>query len=360
MENRKLISVVVPFYNIGNYVIKTIDSLESQTYRNFEVIFVDDASYDNSLNIVEEYLNKVSFKYKIIHLSKNKGVSNARNIGLDNSKGEYIYFLDSDDYISENTFEKIIEIFSCENPDIIFFKFKRVDENGTLIEHYNDKFKDVNRIENSKDILIKYLNLEIFIYTCSVIYKKEVINNFYFNEIEYIEDQDFIIRTLLNANRIGYIDSELVKYTCREGSIMNSGFNLKLLSKAKLFDTLYNQYKTSDNELSRLFAKRRAREILFITRTYIKNRLDLKIREINTFIKKNILSNEIVFYLDKKYLKELSKKDLIQILLLKHFPTLFIKIVAFYYNFIISKQLNYLKEKIRFHETHIIENKRNI
>ena len=338
MENSKLISVIVPIYNSGNFVIKTINSLESQTYRNFEVIFINDASEDNSLDIAVRQLNNVSFEYKMINLSENKGVSNARNIGIDNSKGEYIYFLDCDDYISENTFEKITEIFFCEDPDIIFFKFKRVDNNGNLIEHYNDKFKSVNKIENRKDILEKYLNLEIFIYTCSVIYKKKVINNLYFNEIEYIEDQDFIIRTLLNSNKIGYIDSELVNYTFREGSIMNRKFNLKYLNKVKLFDSLYNKYKTSDHELSKLFAKRRAREVLFVTRTYIKNRLDLKFREMKTFIIRNILSNEIVFHLDKKYLKELNKKDLIQILLLKHYPTLFIKIVAFYYGYTISKQ----------------------
>ena len=327
MENNKLISVIIPFYNAGDYVKKTIKSLESQAYRNFEVIFVNDGSIDNSLKIIETQLEDVSFNYKIINLSENGGLSNARNVGLSKAVGEYIFFLDSDDYITEDAFEKVIELFMSENPDVVFFQFKRVEENGELFQHYNELFKNVNKIETSRNILMKYLNLEIFIYACSIVYKKEIIKKLFFNEIGYIEDQDFTIRALLESDKVGYINSELINYTKREGSIMNSKFSLKKLDKIKLFDMFYNQYKTKDEELSKTFSMRRSKELLWITRAYIKSEKNLKIKEIKKYIQTNILTDKTMPYFEKKYLKELNFKNIIQFFLLKYFPTLYINLI---------------------------------
>jgi glycosyltransferase involved in cell wall biosynthesis len=327
MENNKLISVIIPFYNAGDYVKKTIKSLESQAYRNFEVIFVNDGSIDNSLKIIETQLEDVSFNYKIINLSENRGLSNARNVGLSKAVGEYIFFLDSDDYITKDAFEKVIELFMSENPDVVFFQFKRVEENGELFQHYNELFKNVNKIETSRNILMKYLNLEIFIYACSIVYKKEIIKKLSFNEIGYIEDQDFTIRALLESDKVGYINSELINYTKREGSIMNSKFSLKKLDKIKLFDMFYNQYKTKDEELSKTFSMRRSKELLWITRAYIKSEKNLKIKEIKKYIQTNILTDKTMPYFEKKYLKELNFKNIIQFFLLKYFPTLYINLI---------------------------------
>ncbi len=327
MGNNKLISVIIPFYNAGDYVKKTIKSLESQVYRNFEVIFVNDGSIDNSLKIIETQLEDVSFNYKIINLSENGGLSNARNVGLSKAVGEYIFFLDSDDYITEDAFEKVIELFMSENPDVVFFQFKRVEENGELFQHYNELFKNVNKIETSRNVLMKYLNLEIFIYACSIVYKKEIIKKLSFNEIGYIEDQDFTIRALLESDKVGYINSELINYTKREGSIMNSKFSLKKLDKIKLFDMFYNQYKTKDEELSKTFSMRRSKELLWITRAYIKSEKNLKIKEIKKYIQTNILTDKTMPYFEKKYLKELNFKNIIQFFLLKYFPTLYINLI---------------------------------
>ncbi|WP_319370805.1 glycosyltransferase family 2 protein [uncultured Ilyobacter sp.] len=327
MDNISLISVIIPFYNIGDYIKKTVRSLESQTYKNFEVLFINDGSTDNSLEILEKLLKNVDFNYKLINLPKNKGVSNARNTGLVLAEGDYLYFLDADDYLTDNAFEKVMEMFAAENLDTVFFQFRRVDENENLLENYNESFIDVNKIESSRDILFKYINLEIFIYTCSIFYSKRIIKDIFFNEIDYIEDQDFAIRVLLNSHKVGYINLELINYLKREGSIMNSKFNLKILDKIKLFDIFFKQYEMEDSELSELFFKRGAREILWITRAYIKGEKELKIREMKKYIKKNIFNDKIMSHVSKKGIKYLDTKHKMQFFLLKYFPFLFIKSV---------------------------------
>jgi glycosyltransferase involved in cell wall biosynthesis len=331
MQNKDLISIIIPFYNIGNHVSKTIESLEAQIYRDFKVIFVNDASTDDSLEIVEKLLKNVSFEYKILNLLKNGGPSTARNKGLLEALGKYVYFLDSDDTISEDTLLKVMKNFRDDNSDLVFFKFKRVDINGNVIQHYNDIFKDVKKNEKSRDILKKYVNLEIFLFTCNVVYKKEIIEKVFFNENNdshyYVEDQDFVIRALLNSHKVGYIDAELIQYVQRKGSIMNSEFDIKRLNKIKLFDTFFNQYRTKDEELSKFFLKRRTKEVLWVIKSYIKSSSDQNSKEIKEYIRVNILTEEILSYLEWEHLKLLKIKNIFQGFLLKYCPCLFIKIV---------------------------------
>lgn len=327
MEIENLISVIVPFYNVGDYIKNTIKSLESQTYKKFEVIFVNDGSEDNSFNILKTELEKVTFNYKIIILPKNKGLSNARNRGISSAKGEYMYFLDADDYLENNAFEKVIEMFKTHNIDAVFFQFKRVDENGNLLKNYNESFKDVNKIESSRDILFKYINLEIFIYSCSMIYSRKIIKNLFFNEISYIEDQDFTIRALINSHKVGYINSQLINYCQREGSLMNRKFNLKILDKIKLFDIFFQEYEAKDKELSEMFLKRRAREVLWITRAYIKEEKKIKLEEMKKYIEKNFLTEKILSYIDNESTRDMDFKHKIQFFLLKNFPSLYLRIV---------------------------------
>ncbi|WP_319205474.1 glycosyltransferase family 2 protein [uncultured Ilyobacter sp.] len=343
MESESLISVIIPFYNIGDYIKKTVQSLESQTYKKFEVIFVNDGSTDSSLKILKAELKEVTFDYKIIILPENKGLSNARNRGLSDAKGEYVYFLDADDYLDKNAFEKIMEMFDTENLDVVFFQFRRVDENENLLENYNESFIDVNKIESSRNILFKYINLEIFIYSCSMVYSRRILKNLFFNEISYIEDQDFTIRALLNSTKVGYINSQLINYCQREGSLMNRKFSLKILDKIKLFDIFFQEYEIKDKELSELFLKRRAREVLWITRAYIRGEKKLKLKEIKKYIEKNFLTEKILSYIDYESTKEMNSRHKIQFFLLKKFPVLYVRIVQ---NFKINRRtLVYFKRR---------------
>lgn len=119
MENQALISVIIPVYNVEEYLHECVDSVLNQTYQNFEVILVDDGSTDSSGQICDEYVEKDE-RITVIH-QKNGGLSVARNTGLSEANGEYVYFLDSDDYIAENTFESLLVIAEKDNSDIVFF-----------------------------------------------------------------------------------------------------------------------------------------------------------------------------------------------------------------------------------------------
>lgn len=119
MENSGLISVIIPVYNVEEYLRECVDSVLSQTYENYEIILVDDGSTDNSGKICDEYAEK-NDKITVIH-KENSGPSKTRNIGLKAAKGEYIYFLDSDDYLKNNAFEKLVSVAKTEDADVVFF-----------------------------------------------------------------------------------------------------------------------------------------------------------------------------------------------------------------------------------------------
>lgn len=119
MENQPLISVIIPVYNVEEYLRECVDSVLKQTYQNFEVILVDDGSTDSSGDICDEYVGNDE-RVSVVH-QKNGGLSVARNTGLAESNGKYVYFLDSDDYIAENAFEILLSIAEKDNSDIVFF-----------------------------------------------------------------------------------------------------------------------------------------------------------------------------------------------------------------------------------------------
>lgn len=119
MENQALISVIIPVYNVEEYLRECVDSVLCQTYGNFEILLVDDGSTDSSGEICDEYLEKDE-RITVIH-QKNGGLSAARNAGLSEANGYYIYFLDSDDYIDEKTLGILLEIAEKDNSDIVFF-----------------------------------------------------------------------------------------------------------------------------------------------------------------------------------------------------------------------------------------------
>ena len=116
------VSIVVPVYNAKNYIKRCIESLVCQTYHNLEIILVDDGSSDGSEKICDEYA-KEDDRIKVIH-KKNSGVSDSRNAGIEAADGDYILFVDSDDYINENTVEDNLKTAIEKNADIVIFCFK--------------------------------------------------------------------------------------------------------------------------------------------------------------------------------------------------------------------------------------------
>ena len=141
-----MVSIIIPVYNSAKYLSETIESIQRQTYQNYEAIFIDDCSTDNSVSIIEEY-KKINDKIKIIELQKHEGVSKARNTGIEMAKGRYLTFLDSDDIWLKNKLEKQINFIKQTNYAFIYCSFKYISDNGKLMSKKIkiDKETDYNK-----------------------------------------------------------------------------------------------------------------------------------------------------------------------------------------------------------------------
>lgn len=204
-----MISIVIPCYNVAETISNTLDSIISQTCTEWEIITVNDGSKDNTLEILKFYKNKLDAKLKIIN-QENKGVSFARNIGLKNAIGDYVYFLDGDDIIDVGLVQKIKD----ENikSDIYIFGFREISNN---VRTY--------KIKEYCDMLSNFLSGKSHIHICSAIYNRHFLTkyNILFDENTfYSEDREFIANALLSASKITIIKDVLFNYVRRETSAM--------------------------------------------------------------------------------------------------------------------------------------------
>ena len=135
ISDNELISIVVPVYNVEKYLKRCLDSLVNQTYKNIEIILVNDGSTDSSLEICKGYAKKDS-RVKIIS-KKNEGLGYTRNEGINIAKGIYIAFIDSDDYVDENFYEKLYVSAKKYNSDMVYASFKSVDKNNKMRTTFN-------------------------------------------------------------------------------------------------------------------------------------------------------------------------------------------------------------------------------
>ena len=221
-----LISVIVPIYNVEKYLNKCIDSIINQTYKNLEIILVDDGSPDNSGNICDEYSKKDN-RIKVIH-KENGGVSSARNVGINNATGNWISFIDSDDWIEENYFEILLNKAKNENADIVICGYNRIWRNK--VEIINKVSKDT--IYNNKEYLINSLNPQMgFGYGPMKITKRECIGQVLFDENLVVgEDALFNLKISKNIKKAVFCNQVLYNYRNNENSAVKR-FDLSYADK---------------------------------------------------------------------------------------------------------------------------------
>ena len=205
------ISVIIPVYNSSTYLRKCLDSVVNQTLKDIEIIVINDGSTDDSKNIIEEY----SCKYKnIIFIDQeNKGIGKTRNIGIKKATGEYITFVDSDDYIKENMLEEYYKYAKKHNFDLVIGSYiKKINNKEIIFE--NNKFKTGN-VKTTPQIL--YL---IEYGPWAKLYKREMIinNNIYFDEKRKYEDMPFVSKALLKSKLIGQITEPYYYYIIHNNS----------------------------------------------------------------------------------------------------------------------------------------------
>ncbi len=237
MDNRDLISIIIPIYNVENYLEKCLDSVIKQTYDNIEIILIDDGSEDKSKQICDNYV-KLDSRIKVIH-KNNEGVSKARNIGIDMSKGKFITFVDSDDYIDINYIEVLYELAIKNKSDIVICGVKDEDNDGNIVNISNEIITELNK----KEILKELLNEKYFFSVCwAKLYKRDRIGDIRFNEnMKIAEDLEFLYKLLDNINAV-YVDTtkKLYHFLIREGSATRKGFNENWKKEIELCENIIN------------------------------------------------------------------------------------------------------------------------
>ncbi len=206
-----MISVIIPVYNVENYLYKCVNSILCQTYKDIEIILIDDGSTDSSSSICDE-LKTMDNRIVVIH-KNNGGLSSARNAGLKIAKGEYISFVDSDDLIHPQTFEIFFKTLIDTHSDIVFSDLFRFTEYESIINFNN--FSNYEICEYTTiDSLVHLLHNTIpsIIPACAKLYKRELFNNIHFPENKLHEDE-FVAHKLLSASRkTSYIKLPLYYY----------------------------------------------------------------------------------------------------------------------------------------------------
>lgn len=232
----KIVSVIIPVYNVEKYIERCINSVISQTYKNIEIIVVDDGSTDNSS---EKVIGLVK-KYKNIKFitQKNKGLGGARNTGINNSKGEYLFFLDSDDWIKNNVIEYMLNVAINRNSDIVVAKMNYVFDNKKF-NYTEPEVLDENIILNKIDGLKSLMSLKEFkFHACGKLFKKDLFDAIRFPEKVYYEDIATIYKVFLKANVTSFANISSYEYYMRDNSICNMNLTAKHLIFIKHLDVM--------------------------------------------------------------------------------------------------------------------------
>lgn len=272
--NKIKVSVIVPVYNVEKYLGKCLDSLAKQTLKEIEIIVVNDESPDNSQKIIDKY----SKKYPTIHgyQKKNGGVSDARNFGIKKATGEYIAFIDGDDYVTLDMYEKMYNKARLGNFDIVVCDLNYVYENGNIKKVSSKIERDTTNIKKA------YVNM----YPCvwNKIYKRELFNKkINFKKGVWFEDVDFLYKMFPYIKKIGVVKEPFNQYVQRTGSITKT-FDKRLYNYIDNFNglvefykerNLYNEYK---KELEYCYVR-------YIYATFIKQAANFSKDEYNKAVK---------------------------------------------------------------------------
>lgn len=216
----ELISVIVPVYNVESYVAECIESIQNQTYMNLEIILVNDGSTDASGDICDQYA-AYDERIQVIH-KENAGVSAARNTGIESANGDYIGFVDSDDYIAPTMYEDMLKLMAEHDLDIIECTAFR-NNGDTNIEGCNDGSLEIF----NRDEALKMAMYDCFVAVWSQLYKRRVISDVRFPVGRKFEDTATSYLYVANANRVGHINRCYYYYRLNPNSITQTSFDAK-------------------------------------------------------------------------------------------------------------------------------------
>lgn len=312
------VSVIVPVYNTKNYLKKCLDSLVNQTLKDIEIIIVNDGSPDNSQDIIDEY----STKYPNIIMSykkKNGGLSDARNYGVKKASGDYIGFVDSDDFVETDMLEKLYLKAISNDFDMVVCDIKYV---------FDSYSKAVSSLVN-KDIFttegIKKQMVSIYPATWNKIYKKDLFKKITFKKNVWYEDVEFLYRLFPYLRSIGVVKEPLINYVQRDGAITHT-FDERVYDYISNWNGIVQFYK-SNNIFDEYYSEIEYSYVRYLYMTFVKTATNFSKKEFNKAClkaKQNVL-NTFPNYKKNKYLKNSVG------FYLKHFNLLTTSLVYYFY-----------------------------
>lgn len=246
MKQDDIISVIIPVYNTKNYLNKCIDSVLRQTYKNIEIIIIDDGSTDGSAELCDMYAKKDK-RIKVLH-KENSGVSDARNHGLKIAKGKYIGFVDSDDYIEETMYEYLYNLIKKNNADMSICNVFLVEGKSIREQNTNKgvEIKQLNKLQVLDEIL---LDRNIQSYSCNKLFKKELFKDVKYPSGKKYEDIQTIFYLLENCENVVISDLPQYYYVKRDESIVNKVSEKTILDYIEIIENRYEYVKTKYKEL---------------------------------------------------------------------------------------------------------------
>lgn len=243
------ISIIAPVYQVEKYIGQCIESVINQTFKNFELILIDDGSKDKSGNICDEYAKRDK-RIHVVH-TENKGAASARNKGLDLATGKYIAFVDGDDYLAENMLDKLYKVITQENCDVVVCDFLNLHANSD--KDFSLQLSDskvsgreiLSHLKNQK-------NYGVWTIVWNKLYKKEILKDLRFPEGKYFEDEIFSDQLYLICNEVQVISDVLYYHRVLETSTMNTQEirnYLDLIDAFQLRINLYLENRLPDDEV---------------------------------------------------------------------------------------------------------------
>lgn len=260
------VSVIVPMYNSENTINRCIKSIQNQSYSNIEIIIINDGSTDNSMSIVNEIADS-DRRIKLYNI-RNKGVSHARNYGLESSTGDFVLFIDSDDYIDEKTIESLCHVINKTDVEIVLFDSVLETDKGDILKYTNKNILPSFQMNNNQirkkivswmygnisnnniynDLNTSDVNLDCYNAPWGAIYKKELLQDIKFKEnLDIYEDLIFNIEVFLKCKSLIYIKNTLYHYVCNSHDSLSTRYYNNFV-EMKLFQyNLMNNFITEDD-----------------------------------------------------------------------------------------------------------------
>ena len=285
--NKCKLSIIVPVYGVEKYIDKCLNSLVKQSLKEIEIIVVNDGTKDNSQKIIDKYVKKYPDKIKS-YIKENGGQGSARNYGLEKANGEYIGYVDSDDFVEKDMYKKLYNKAKENNYDIVVCGNYNVSEDyqnkniDTFINNYNTDLENIffgkmavwNKIYK-RDILIK--------------------NKLEFKEKVWYEDLAFTLKAIMDSNTFAFIDEPLYDYLIREGSTMNNSNVQRNLEILDAFNDIlsYIQHNKKEEYFSKI-------EFLAIDHIYISAIVRVLKAEADDKVKRETI-NKLIDYMNKKF-----------------------------------------------------------